>query len=90
MPANTVYVGRPSTWGNPYDMWSDLPSKNQSTDYRMQCLEAYREWLLDQLKGNPKYLDPLRGHDLACWCPLTLPCHADILIDFIKKQGLRS
>lgn len=29
----------------------------------------------------------LRGHDLACWCPLTLPdgsrcpCHADVLLE---------
>jgi hypothetical protein len=23
----------------------------------------------------------LRGHDLACWCPLDVPCHADVLIE---------
>ena len=23
----------------------------------------------------------LRGHDLACWCPLDQPCHADVLIE---------
>lgn len=22
----------------------------------------------------------LRGHDLACWCPLNKPCHADVLL----------
>ena len=22
----------------------------------------------------------LRGHDLACWCPLDQPCHADVLL----------
>ena len=27
------------------------------------------------------WLDPLRGHDLACYCPPDLPCHADVLID---------
>jgi len=26
-------------------------------------------------------LAPLRGHDLACWCPLDQPCHADILLE---------
>lgn len=25
-------------------------------------------------------LAPLRGHDLACWCPPDLPCHADVLL----------
>jgi hypothetical protein len=23
----------------------------------------------------------LAGHDLACWCPLDGPCHADVLLD---------
>ena len=23
----------------------------------------------------------LRGRDLACWCPLDQPCHADILLE---------
>jgi hypothetical protein len=23
----------------------------------------------------------LAGHDLACWCPLDSPCHADILLE---------
>jgi hypothetical protein len=26
-------------------------------------------------------LTPLRGKDLACWCPLAHPCHADVLIE---------
>lgn len=25
-------------------------------------------------------LAPLRGKDLACWCPLDQPCHADVLL----------
>lgn len=25
-------------------------------------------------------LTPLRGRDLACWCPLDQPCHADVLL----------
>ena len=27
-------------------------------------------------------LHVLRGRDLACWCPLSDPCHADVLIEF--------
>ncbi|QPG72649.1 DUF4326 domain-containing protein [Mycolicibacterium mucogenicum DSM 44124] len=23
----------------------------------------------------------LRGRDLACWCPLDQPCHADVLLE---------
>ncbi len=25
--------------------------------------------------------DHLRGQDLACWCPLDQPCHADVLLE---------
>lgn len=27
-------------------------------------------------------LAELRGHDLACWCALDAPCHADVLLEF--------
>lgn len=30
---------------------------------------------------EPPSLDELRGHDLACWCRLDLPCHADVLLE---------
>lgn len=26
-------------------------------------------------------LTDLRGRDLACWCPLDQPCHADVLLE---------
>jgi hypothetical protein len=27
----------------------------------------------------------LRGHDLACWCPLDQPCHADVLLEVANR-----
>jgi hypothetical protein len=30
-------------------------------------------------------LAPLRGHDLACWCPLSWPCHADVLLELANS-----
>lgn len=27
----------------------------------------------------------LRGHDLACWCPLDGPCHADVLLKIANR-----
>lgn len=36
--------------------------------------------------GDPdhwrKEIDPLRGLDLICYCPLTRPCHADVLLSY--------
>lgn len=27
----------------------------------------------------------LVGHDLACWCPPTMPCHADVLLELANQ-----
>jgi hypothetical protein len=29
----------------------------------------------------------LRGKNLACWCPLDKPCHADVLLELANKEG---
>jgi len=28
----------------------------------------------------------LDGHDLACWCPLDQPCHADVLLELANAE----
>jgi hypothetical protein len=29
----------------------------------------------------------LAGRDLACWCPLDQPCHADFLLDLANTEA---
>lgn len=31
-------------------------------------------------------ISELRGKNLACWCPLDAPCHADVLIEFANRE----
>lgn len=31
----------------------------------------------------------LAGRDLACWCPLDQPCHADVLLEIAHGGDLR-
>jgi hypothetical protein len=45
---------------------------------------AFRGWLI----GHPYGLEVaaeakqlLRGKNLACWCPIDQPCHADVLLE---------
>lgn len=48
-------------------------------------------YALDAVDGYPlrnelvRRLPELRGHDLACWCPLDQPCHADVLLELANK-----
>ena len=37
-----------------------------------------------QINGN---LAALRGHDLACWCKPTDPCHADVLLEIANQRS---
>jgi hypothetical protein len=75
MPPNTVYVGRPTRRENPFRV-GDLGVQTS--------IEKYRGWLNEQLFADPDFLEPLRGKDLACWCRLDSPCHADILLEFVQ------
>ena len=80
MPLNTVYVGRPSRWGNPF-IYLDGEGLHER-------LFLYRRWLagLYPPAGDKEFrylrqrgekarhsLIQLRGKNLACWCKL---CHA--------------
>lgn len=77
-PANTVYVGRPTEWGNPYSI----------SEYgREAAIDHYEYHLLKMLDAFPDFLDALKGKDLACWCPLDKPCHADVLLEFLEKEA---
>ena len=30
--------------------------------------------------------EELAGHDLACWCPLGMPCHGDVLLEIANAR----
>ena len=48
-------------------------------------------YALDAVQGYPRRtelvrrLPELRGKDLACWCPLDRPCHADVLLELANR-----
>lgn len=72
-----IYVGRPSQWGNPYEIGKD--------GTREAVVEAYRDYLEMMLAEDPSFLAPLRGKDLICWCTPE-PCHADILLEYANGE----
>jgi len=89
LPENTVNVARPSKWGNPWKVIKDGQAWRTETDNggyhghfdtkadaaAMACIE-YKEVYLPRLD-----VTDLRGKNLACWCPLDQPCHADVLLE---------
>ncbi len=79
MPPNTVYVGRPSKWGNPILRGSVIGKKMVVT--KEEVVKVYEDRLFMILGLQGLNIKELKGKDLACWCPLDQPCHADILLE---------
>ncbi len=91
MPADTVYVGRPSRWGNPTDWidfidWLELDLDVRDRNARKAATVHFRHWIGRQLMTGNLILADLEGKDLACWCPLDQPCHADILLEIANEK----
>ena len=93
MPEGAVYVGRPSRWGNCFtvddrrvlwrgvELWWGFASHERAVEHAVRAFE----W---QVLNKPLVVGftlaelraQLGGRDLACWCRLTAPCHADVLL----------
>lgn len=87
MPEGAVYVGRPTRWGNPYHLLEGQDRADAVLKYRVSLLSR------GCVTWGPAYVSVemirsmLRGKDLACWCPLDLPCHADVLLEIANEGG---
>jgi len=83
MPDNTVKVDRSTRWGNPWPIGKEGPF-GRAGDAVGSCYffaEMFRDPELLAAAEYPADLSPLRGKNLACWCPLDQPCHADVLLE---------
>ena len=80
MPANTVSVSRPSDWGNPFTVagYYAIGGSGDLTVAKQACVDNFEDDLDDYFLELAKH--HLRGKNLACWCPLGEPCHADVLL----------
>lgn len=102
MPENTVKVDRTTKWGNPYtvdvfgvDLAIELYSRSitgyWSPDGIPDALidKAYELHQEMRRKYQRHWLNPesnLRGYNLACWCSLDQPCHADVLLKLANQD----
>lgn len=74
LPVGAIHVARPSRWGNPYRV-----AVGTAVADRQIAVSLFEAFMVSG-DGRDWNLEPLRGHDLACWCPLDEPCHADVLL----------
>jgi hypothetical protein len=76
IPADAIYVGRPSKWGNPFKIGRD--------GTREVCVMKYRTALLLDRELQSAAQVELRGKDLVCWCAPEA-CHADVLLEIANR-----
>lgn len=90
-PFNIEVWGRERSISLYARMVNSTPSDNAKAggDKESRLIEQIsRDWL--RRLGSPpreRIRAELRGHDLACWCPLDVPCHADVLLDIANAPG---
>lgn len=91
MPEGAVYVGRPTRWGNPFLVGSSVqatPSDPIAVCFSAtEAVETYRSILAKPSMAafRADVMRDLRGKDLACWCALDQPCHADVLLEIANE-----
>lgn len=107
MPANTIYVGRPTKWGNPftleigrdkairlYKLWMTrklTPASMKGiieTLLQKQGLAIFKLQIAGAVLAK-YHIKELRDKNLACWCKLGDPCHADILLELANRPEVK-
>lgn len=93
MPPNTVKVDRTTPWGNPCIV-GQHGTREECVKWFTLALSGLivcghkvnpdGTWLAEQLRAYGRMASRnkhhLRDKNLACWCPLDKPCHADVLL----------
>lgn len=69
-----VYIGRPTKWGNPFEIGVH--------GTRQEVIAQFRDWVYKpeqaQLREDARQV--LRGKDLVCWC-YPADCHGSIWLE---------
>ena len=96
LESNQVLVARPSRFGNPWRIrkYGGEYEVFDITGTMSYCLTKYKAhefavylYRLRVLPGLLLELESLRGKQLMCDCDLELPCHADVICEYLNKGG---
>ena len=84
-PAGAIVVARPTKWGNPFVIDAEH-SRADAVARFARALEGGDGSTLGFTAHDVRR--ELAGRDLACWCPLEEPCHADVLLRVANEPGI--
>jgi hypothetical protein len=76
LPEGSVYVGRPTKWGNPFRI---ADQADAVAVYRYELESGRLRVTVEEVRRE------LAGLDLVCWCAPGQPCHADVLMEIANS-----
>ena len=99
MPENTVNVARGPNrvFGNPFTIKDAVDVGLKMSNAPQFVVDCFSDWLRGDRQNwmGPESdaaaaailsrLPELRGKNLACWCKLGTPCHADVLLELANQ-----
>lgn len=93
MPPNTRYVGRSTIYGNSFEIGTQVTIRTPDGTHvslgevksNADAVAYFRAYWLSLGQWGEGMAKQLRGLNLACWCPLDQPCHADVLLELANK-----
>lgn len=94
LPPGTVVVSRPTKWGNPFKVDAACSREEATKLHRSLLVDGrFRETASVSATDGALYaigvraeIQKLRGMNLACWCSLDGPCHADVLLELANED----
>lgn len=85
-------VDRSTKWGNPFVV-GKFGTRAECVDFFRLMLGGYicltrcnPKDQVDYRKMVQRNRKQLLGKNLACWCPLSAPCHADVLLELANAD----
>lgn len=76
VPAEAVYIGRRSPWGNRFIIGVHGNRDEVIAKFKAWC--SHNPWFVEQVERE------LHGKDLVCHCA-PLPCHGDVLLKLAEE-----
>lgn len=99
---DAVIVSRPTEFGNPFAVnawYVEVDGKAEPTRFPQfhpdairipdtaTAVHLYRRHIRQTPGFGQHARRMLAGHDLACWCPVDQPCHADVLLELANEAS---
>lgn len=84
-----IYIGRPSIFGNPFEIGKD--------GNREEVIEKYKNYFYERLKKDNNFWRRVwecKGKVLGCWCVSKSidfirkekECHGEIILEYLEKN----